>query len=208
MKKFLLILAGTVFVLSVVVFFTALVISFKFVKQTTDLINEDLKNKFAQTIVRIPQEAHPTYRDFTTTIYSWEMETNQNEVTTVIFKHDTGFSPDQNIIVATLQMDQVGDPSLFNKVLPAVIADKQSLESAQNLQNPKLEANPQALYTKINLYNYEGRSEQVSKITWDYQRDTIAKDSQNLYLKLRKYPPWFIKALYTLQGTTLQLLSP
>lgn len=208
MKKFLLIFTAIFFVLVIIVFFAALIISFKFVKQTTDLVNEDLKSKFTQTIVRIPEEARPTHRDFTTTIYNWEMETNQNEVTTVIFKHDTGFSKEQNKIVATLQMDQVGDPSLFNKVLPAVIADKQSLVSAQNVQNAKLDANPEALYTKINLYSYEGRSEQVSKITWDFDRDAIGKDSKNLYILLQKYPPWLVKTLYALQSATLQILSP
>ncbi len=207
MKKFLLITTSAVILLVFVIFIIALIISFKFVKQTTDLINADLKNKFG-VIVRIPEEAKPTYRGFSTTIYSWDMETNQNEVTTVHFSHDTGFLQGQNKIVATLEMDQVGNPSIFNKVLPAIIADKQTLFSAQNIDSPKTDANPDAGYTKINLYRYQGNSQQVSKITWEFDRSVIGKDSMSLYEKLFKYPEWLIKALYALQSFTLKAISP
>ena len=141
-------------------------------------------------------------------MYSWEMETNQNEVTTIFFRHDTGFSRFQNKIVATLEMDQVGDPSLFNKVLPAVIADKQALFSAQNLDKPKLEANKNIGYNNLELYAYSGNSQQVSKINWEFDKEDITKDSLVLYNKLYNYPEWLIKALYTFQHTILAVLSP
>lgn len=207
MKKFLLITAGIIFVLLIITFIIALFISFKLVKRTTDNINADLKDKLG-VVVRIPKESRPTYKDFTTTIYTWEMETNQNEVTTVIFKHDTGFLRAQNKIKATLQMDQAGDPSLFNKVLPAVIADKQSLASAQNLEHPNLDANPDVGYGKLQLYAYKGNSQQVSEIDWEFNRDIIGKNSLKFYDKLNKYPEWLIEGLYWLQRTTLTLLDP
>ncbi len=207
MKKFLLITGGAVILLLIITFITVLIISFKLVKQTTDNINADLKNKFG-VIVRIPKDARPTYRGFTTTIYSWEMETNQNEVTTVIFKHDTGFLRAQNTIKATLQMDQAGDPSLFNKILPAIIADKQSLNSAQTQQSLNFDAKTDAGFKKLQVYAYKGNSQQISEVDWEFDRDTIGKDSMGLYNKLFKYPEWLIKALHTLQHTTLTLLAP
>lgn len=203
----MLISSGIIVLLIFIIFITALIISFKFVKQTTDLINANLKNKFG-IVVRIPKDARPTHRDFSTTIYSWDMETNQNEVTNVIFKHDTGFLPDQNKIRASLEMNQTGDPSLFDKVLPAIISDKQSLFSTQNRNNPKLDPNPDVGYTKLDIYAYEGDSQHVSKISWEFDREFIGKDSLPLYAKLQKYPPWLIKTLYNLESYTLKVLSP
>src|SRR3989344_218227 len=207
MKKFLLISAGIIVLLLFVTFFAALIISFKFVKQTTDLINGDLKNNFG-VVVRIPKDARPTHRDFSTTIYSWDMETNQNEVTNVIFKHDTGFSLGQNKIRASLEMNQTGDPSLFDKVLPAVISDKQSLFSAQNRDKPKLDPNPDVGYKKIDVYAYEGNTQHVSKISWEFDRDFIGKSAMPLYAKLQSHKDWQIRALYNLQSFTLKVLSP
>ena len=207
MKKFLLISTGIIVLLLFVTFFAALIISFKFVKQTTDLINGDLKNNFG-VVVRIPKDARPTHRDFSTTIYSWDMETNQNEVTNVIFKHDTGFSLGQNKIRASLEMNQTGDPSLFDKVLPAVISDKQSLFSAQNRDKPKLDPNPDVGYKKIDVYAYEGNTQHVSKISWEFDRDFIGKSAMPLYDKLQSHEDWQIKALYSLQSFTLKVLSP
>ena len=207
MKKFLLIAAGVIILIVFIVFIVALIYSFKFAKQTTDLINEDLKNKFG-VVVRIPKDARPTHRNFSTTVYSWEMETNQNEVTTVIFKHDTGFANSQNKIGASLEMDQVGDSSLFNKVLPAVISDKQSLYSGQHRDSPNLEPNPDVGYKQINIYAYTGNTQHVSKIAWVFDRSYIGRDSLPLYAKLQKYPQWLVRALYRLQSFTLKVLSP
>jgi len=206
-KKFLLISAGIIILLLFITFIAALIISFKLVKQTTELINGDLKNNFG-VVVRIPKEARPTYKSFSTTVYSWDMETNQNEVTTVIFKHDTGFSESQNTIKASLEMTQTGDPSLFNKVLPAVISDKQSLFSAQNRDKPKLDPNPDVGYKKIDIYAYEGNTQHVSKISWEFDRDNIGKSTLPLYEKLQSHKEWQIRALYSLQSFTLKILSP
>lgn len=207
MKKFLLVSTGVILILLIVTFFAALIVSFKLVKQTTDLINADLKNQFGK-IVRIPAEAQPTHRSFQTTIYSWEMETNQNEITTVIFKHDTGFWRYQNKIVASLEMDQVGDPSLFNKILPAIVADKQTLTSLADLKKANLGPNADIGYSKIDVYAIEANSQQVSKITWEFDKDTIGKNSLVSYQKLNQYPEGLISALYGLQRSVLLLLSP
>lgn len=203
----MLIASGIIVLLIFITFMTALIISFKFVKQTTDLINGDLKNNFG-VVVRIPKDARPTHRDFSTTIYSWDMETNQNEVTNVIFKHNTGFSPGQNKIVASLEMNQTGDPSLFDKVLPAIISDRQSLFSAQHRDNPKLDPNPDVGYKKMDIYAYEGDSQHISKISWEFDRDLIGKSAMPLYDKLQSHKEWQIKALYSLQSFTLKVLSP
>ena len=207
MKKFFLTSAGILLTILFIVFVIALIISFKFVKQTTDLINADLKNQLAR-VIKIPKESQPTHRNFETTIYSWEMETNQNEITTVIFKHDTGFSRYQEKIVASLEMEQVGDSSLFNKVLPAIVSDKQTLTSLADIEKVNLGPNSTTGYNKVDLFRIEGSSEQVSKISWEFNKDTIGKSSLPLYSKLSKYPQRLIRALYWLQRATLILLSP
>lgn len=194
------------FLVAIVAFIVALVISFKVVKQTTDTVNKNLNKKF-QEIVRIPKPVAPSYKSFELTTYSWEMETQEKEITTVTFTHDTGFSKKQDKILATLAMQPGGDPSLFNKVLPAVVSDTQAVLSVQDLEHANLGPNDQIGYQKIELTPVEGNAGQTAKITWQFDRSSLTKDYGELYRKLDKFPQPILKFLYLLQKATIALLS-
>jgi len=204
-KKVIKIGLVSVFLVVIVTLIIALVISFKVVKQNTDKINANLNKKF-QEIVRIP-EIPPSYKGFYVTSYTWDMVTNQKEVTTVKFTHDTGFSRYQNKMIATLEMPQGADPSLFVKVMPAVVADEQALFSAQDLEHANLGPNDKIGYEKIELTRLSENSTQVIKITWQFDRSTLAKNSQDLYGKLDKFPQPILRSFYFVQKATILLLS-
>lgn len=206
MKKVLVIILalGIVSLISLVV--VAIILSFKVVRQNTDKINLSIKEQMQQ-IVRIPQPIPPETKSFNTTKYIWEMETNQGEITKVKFTHDTLFDKNSSEFNATLEMENNSDPSLFNKVLPSVIADEQAYFSTQHMQNPKLGNNEVIGYENISLYETETGSGQVSKISWKYPKDKITSPNQTLYQKIYTYPPSALKALYTLQRFIIRAFS-
>lgn len=181
-------------------------ISFKVVKKTTDQINIDLNSKFQQ-IVLIPQVIPPSYRGFYQTTYNWEMETPQNEIIKVVFTHDTGFPRSQNKITATLSMEPNADASLFNKVLPAVIADNQALTSAQHFELANLSANNEIGYKKISLEPVEGDNTRMTRITWEFDKNELTKGEEELYNKLNKLPEPILKYLYSIQQFTIKAFS-
>lgn len=182
------------------------ILSFKVVKKTTDQINKGLNKQFQQ-LVFIPEVVPPSYRGYYQTTYRWEMETPQKEVIKVVFTHDTGISKSQNKIVATLSMEPGADASLFNKVLPAVIADKQALGSAQDQEHANLQANDQIGYDKITLEPVANDKTKVSKITWEFQKDKLTKSEEALYRKLNNFPEPLLKILYSLQAFTIGIFA-
>lgn len=182
------------------------ILSFKVVKKTTDQINKGLNKQFQQ-LVFIPEVVPPSYRGYYQTTYRWEMETPQKEVIKVVFTHDTGISKSQNKIVATLSMEPGADASLFNKVLPAVIADKQALGSAQDQEHANLQANDQIGYDKITLEPVANDKTKVSKITWEFQKDKLTKSEESLYRKLNNFPEPLLKILYSLQAFTIGIFA-
>jgi len=185
---------------------TAEILSFKVIKKTTDQINSGLNNQFQQ-LVLIPQVVPPSYRGFYQTTYRWEMETPQNEVIKVVFTHDTGFPKSQSKITATLSMEPGADASLFNKVLPAVIADKQALSSAQDYEHANLGANDQIGYDKLTLEPVTGDNTKVTKITWEFEKSKLTKNEDDLYRKLNNFPESLLKMLYSLQQFTIGIFS-
>ena len=180
--------------------------SFKVVKKTTDNINRDLNKKF-QEIVRIPEIVSPSQKSFLSTTYVWEMVTPAKEVTAVRFIHETAFSKKQTKIIATLEMLPGSDPTLFNKVLPAVVSDTQALSSAQDLEHPNLGSNDKIGYEKIELTKVDSNSTQISKITWQFDRSYFTKNYPELYTKLDRFPEATLKCLYLVQKATILLLS-
>ena len=197
---------ATLVVTLLLVVITAEIISFKVVKKTSDQINADLNKKFQQ-VVRIPEVVPPSFRGYYQTIYSWEMETPQKEVIKVIFTHDTGFSKSQNTITATLSMEPNGDASLFNKVLPAVVADTQALSSAQDFVHANFSANNQIGYKKLSLEPLPGDNTKVTRITWEFEKSELTKGDEALYSKLYKIPEPVFKLLYSLQEVTIKAFS-
>lgn len=207
MKKKIIIATGIFLVLFIILFIYAFIISFKLVKQNTDNINFTLKDNF-QKIVRIP-DIPPSFRSFEDTTYDWEMITNQQEVTRVTFTHNTGFPRSKNTLIASLEMAQGADPSLFVKVMPAVVSDQQALSSAQDLEHANLGSNEEIGYNKIELFSKDENSTQVTRIIWEFDKEKIVTGSEQYYENLyNKYSDTVLKILYAIQRSTLILLSP
>ena len=106
-----------------------------------------------------------------------------------------------------MEIGEGQDPSLFNKVLPAVIADKQAVISIADSNRANLGKNEQIGYEKIELYQIEGRPGQISKIIWYLDKDKIIAENQQLYTNIYKYPPILSKTLYSLQKFIITLFS-
>lgn len=204
-KTFLIVLVSFV-LLALAALILAIVLSFKVVRQTTDKINVSLISQL-QPVVRVPTIIPPETRSFAKTIYVWEMETTQGEITKVRFSHDTLFdknSPDFN---ATLEMEAGQDPSLFNKVLPAVIADKQVLVSLDKPEQINTGSNSDIGYEKLAVFEVEGRVGQIAKVSWVFPKSKIIDENSSLYQSIYNYPVPITRSLYSLQRFIIDIFS-
>jgi len=203
-KKFLLTVA-TVIVILFILFIAAIVYSFSTIKPTTETINADLAKYFAK-VVYIPRGIPPPIQGYRETIYFWEMETPEKEVTAVRLKHDTAFAKNQAIIKLTLEKEEKGDPSIFNKVLSAIIADRQSLDSARDPQKANLSANPQVGYNSIKLSVIPATNQTV-QIVWEFSKSSLSDDIVAKYRRLENIPEPALAFLYSLPHFILSLFS-
>lgn len=144
-------------------------------------------------IVRIPENlgSETTYEQ---TIYNWEMETPQQEVVPVHFAITHSFEKKEKEVIVFLEMSQNADASIFNKILPAIIAEEQSLKAAQDPQNANLAANKESGYRKIALQTNSNK--QTTKIIWIYEKEEI-EETKSSYEKLSKYPTAVLHILYS-----------
>ncbi len=205
MKKILIIGFLAIFLAVIVAAILAVVIAFIVIRPTTEAINEKLARKFA-AIVFIPEGIPPPSRSFGETVYFWEMETVQNEITGVRLRYTTSFNRESQTIEVTLEMPEEGDPSIFNKVLPAVIADRQSLEATKDIEKANLSANEQAGFNKLKLA-VRPETKQTVKISWNFEKANLGDDLKNLYSKLDKYPEPILRVLYAFPNLVIGLLS-
>ncbi len=205
MKKIVIILFAGFFAAVVILSTIAVIVSFTVVKPTTDTINRKVAQKFAG-IVSIPPPLPPQTRNFYETIYFWEMETPQQEVVGVRFRHSTGFDGELNEMEATLELPENGDPSVFNKVLPAVVADSQSLLAALDPKKANFGPNPQAGYSTFRLA-IKPETGQTIQITWNFEKEFLTGDAKQNYQKLSKFPLAILKILYLIQKTTLDVMG-
>lgn len=205
MKKILIIGFLAIFLVVIIAVILAVIIAFIVIRPTTEAINEKLAGKFA-AIVFIPEGIPPPNRTFSETVYFWEMETVQNEVTGVRFRYTTSFNRESQTIEVTLEMPEEGDPSIFNKVLPAVIADRQSLEATKDIEKANLSANEQAGFSNLKLA-VRPETKQTVKISWSFEKANLEDDLKNLYSKLDKYPEPILKVLYEFPSLVMGLLS-
>src|SRR4030067_1273134 len=122
--------------------FTVAVIVFAFTKTkpTAEKINQKLTDKF-QKIVRIPTNIVISKYTFDETLYIWEMTTPQNEAVPVSFTYNPDFLTTQGKTQATLEMVSGGDPSIFDKVSAALIADQKTLKSVQDTEHADFSPN-------------------------------------------------------------------
>lgn len=205
MKRFVVIFAILITASFISLIVASIIISFAVIKPTTESVNQKLSKKFS-SIVRIPEGILPPVRGFDTTSYFWEMETIEKEVTGVRFMYDPAFTSDKKQIMAILEMPDGGDPSLFNKVLPAVVADDQTVKSAQDIERANLAANQKAGYSKIDLL-VKPQTKQVVKISWTFDKNDLEEDLKKDYQKLSKYPKPVFKFLYGFPHLILGLLA-
>jgi len=204
-KRHILILVISSALILLILLITAIVSSFTVIKPTTDDINQKLTKKFAK-IVRIPEGIPPPVRGIDTTSYFWEMETIEKEVTGVRFMYDPAFIGNNKQITAILEMPEGGDPSIFNKVLAAVVADDQTVKSAQDIERANLAANQKAGYSKIDLM-IKPETKQVLKISWTFDKNDLEEDLKKDYQGLSKYPKPIFGFLYGLPSLIMGLLS-
>lgn len=202
MKKILIIVAALIFLL-IAAFIFAIYYSFTTVKPTTEQINQDLASYFSR-VVYIPKGIPPPIQGFEETIYFWEMETLEKEVVGVRLKHNTAFEKNQKVITLTLEMEEKGDPSIFNKVMPAVIADQQSLSSAREPEKANLSANEEVGYNGIKLSVIPERK-QTTQVIWEFEKSNLPEELKSKFKKLENLPA--LGFLYSLPHFILSLFS-
>jgi len=203
-KKIVIISTVIIFVVLIFAIVAAVIISFAIIKPTTEEINRKLVEKFT-SVVSVPKGILPPAYSFDETNYFWEMETLEHEVTGVKFRFTTAFSKNQNKLQATLEMPEGSDVSLFNKVLPAIITDKQSLDSALDVEKANLSANEKAGYSQIKI-SVIPQTKQAAQINWEFEKNSLGDDLLNLYSKLN-YPEPLLKFLYGIPHLIFSLLS-
>jgi hypothetical protein len=202
-KKYVLLILLAITIIGVAFAWWAIYTSFVVVKPTTQMINDKLASTVFSKIVRIPQGIpRPSY-DFAQTGYFWEMETNSKEVTGVHFNFTPAFGSNDNDIIVTLEMPENSDPSIFTKVLPAVISDEQTLKSSVDPLKQNLNGNKNAGYEKIALIK-DNKNNQTIKIIWKYSKGNLPEEIKKLYSKLN-YPQTVLKTFYKIPDFLLSL---
>lgn len=205
MKKIITIAAAALLAGLFLLVILTIYISFTVVKPTTEQINRNLA-KFLSRIIYIPEGILPPNQGFDLISYFWEMETLAGEVTGLRFSFTPSYTKDQKTVTAILEMPDQGDASIFTKVLPSVISDRQSLISAQDPQKANLAANEEAGYTGIKL-NLKPETNQTIKVVWEFEKQNLDEDTVRLYMKLDKYPQYLLKILHGLPSIVLGLLG-
>ena len=198
------------FGLFVVIFlvFTVTVIVFAFTKTkpTTEKINQKLTDKF-QKIVRIPTGIVIAKYTFDETLYIWEMTTPQNEAVPVSFSYNPDFLKTEGKTQATLEMVQGGDPSIFDKVSAAVIADEKTFRAVQDTEHADFSPKKEAGYVSYQLF-YDAKTGKVVKIVWEFEKQSLIDDkTKNLYTQLNSLPPKAVRALYEVPQVILGVLQ-
>lgn len=205
MKKAIILSIASVFIILIGFIWYVISVSFNQVRPITTEINKNITKDLSK-VVRIPEGIAPPMRDFNQTIYSWEMETPAKEVTGVTFKYTPSFAKKDGKIVAALEMPENGDPSIFNKVIEAIIVDEQSLSAARDPQKANLGANDKSGYNSIKLA-VSPKSGQTTKITWEFDKKNLSNELNSSYTQINKIPGFALEFLYKLPGFVISLLK-
>ena len=199
------------FIITAIIFFVLLItaaawviyVSFAIVKPTTQSINRNLLTVFGK-IVRIPEVLPPSL-DFSQVSYLWEMETLDKEVIEVRFTYTPSYTSQDQEITAVLEMTEKGDPSIFDKVLPALIADSQSLDTARDPQKANFGPSEKAGYSKLEITK-DSKGDKTIKISWTYQKENLNENLKNDYQKIGKFPESLLRILYAIPGFLVSLV--
>lgn len=184
----------------------AIYASFSTVKPATEKINKGLETAFSK-VVRIPVESIPRPSlDFEEITYLWEMETLEKEVIEVRFRYTPSYPSEDKEVIATLEMTEKGDPSIFDKVMPALVADEQSLNSARDPQKANFGPNEKAGYSKLEIAK-DSRGDKTVKIKWTYDKNLINNNLKEDYQKIAKYPNSILETLYALPSFLVGLVK-
>lgn len=206
MKKKIIIFLSTAFLITTIVTAWAIYTSFSTVKPATEKIDKGLETVFSK-IVRIPTEMIPRpSRDFSQISYLWEMETLDKEVIEVRFSYTPSYTSDDKEVIAILEMTEKGDPSIFDKVMPALVADEQSLNSARDPQKANFGPNEKALYSKLAITK-DLRGDKTVKITWIYNKDKMSESFKEEYQKIAKYPRSILQIFYSIPSFLVNLVK-
>lgn len=206
MKKKIIIGLVILIVAAIAILVWAIKTAFTTVGPATERIDKGLEAAFSK-IVRIPVESIPRpSREFGQITYLWEMETLDKEVIEVRFKYTPSYTSQENEVIATLEMTEKGDPSIFDKVLPALVADEQSLNTARDPQKANFSASEKALYSKLEITK-DSRGDKTTKLVWTYNKEQVGKDIKEDYLKLAKYPQSILETLYTIPSYLRDLVK-
>lgn len=205
MKKKIIISLSTAFLIIIIVTAWAIYTSFSTVKPATEKINQGLETAFSK-VVRIPTESIPRPSlDFREITYLWEMETLDKEVIEVRFSYTPSYAAGDKEVTAILEMTEKGDPSIFDKVLPALVADEQSLVTARDPQKANFGPNEKALYSKLAIEK-NSRGDKTIKISWFYDKDKISENFKEEYQKIAKYPKTALETLYSIPSFLVSLV--
>lgn len=204
MKNKIIIFLSTAFLIIIIVTAWAIYISFSTVKPTTESINKNLLITFGK-IVRIPDVIPPSL-DFSQVAYLWEMETLDKEVIEVRFTYTPSYASQDQEITAVLEMTEKGDPSIFDKVLPALIADDQSLNTARDPQRANFGPSERAGYSKLEITK-DSRGDKTIKLSWIYQKENLDENLKNDYQKIGTLPDSALKILYGIPGFLVNLVK-
>ena len=135
------------------------------------------------------------------------MTTPQNEAVPVSFAYNPDFLRTEGKTQATLEMVQGGDPSIFDKVSAAVIADQKTLKSVQDTEHADFSPNEEIGYTSYKFF-LDTKKGKVTKIVWEFEKQSLVdSEIENLYTQLNSLPPKAVRALYEIPRVILGVLQ-
>ena len=188
----------------IVILLTSLLIAQSFkAKPIFKNIDQKLKEN-VKRVVYIPDGINPPAKTFETSTYEWEMETPAGEVSRVRLSYPNAYTKNDQELKVTFELPEGGDASIFDKVLPAVVADSHSLVTALDPQ--KASEKTQASYTSVNFVRLK-TTDQTTKIIWVFPKQNLTKDLQEDYQKLAKYPTSLVKLFYNIPGLLIKLAA-
>ena len=135
------------------------------------------------------------------------MTTPQKEAVPVRFTYTPDFFNHQDKTEVILEMIPGGDPSIFDKVMAATIADERTLKAVQDNQNADFSPNPDAGYTSFKFF-YDAKTGKVVKIVWEFEKGKlIDNETKTLYSQMNSLPPKVVRALYEIPVIVLGVLK-